>query len=291
MRRDGSRTQASGARGRGSGSPESAAGHDIHRLDRAVSRDVGEKAVAVRTPSGCHGGGVASQHPVGGRVPVSAHDLQRAALEVGHREAVRGAPGRVVQRPCGRSASTSPCRRRPRQRAGGPRPRPRECRAATSPPPRTRRAAASCRPAHRIAPAPRDREHRAAARQRGEARACARRVERRRSSRRTTRPPGDSAVREARGRAARTRAPPARRRDGARRAAGARSASAASHHRPAAGGRLGLARQRHVAQAVADGVRRAHRSITSPSRSSARRSREFTVPRGMSRAWAISPGV
>ena len=246
----------------------------------------------MRAPGGGHRRGVAAEHAVRGRVPVAGHHLQRAALEVGDREAVAGAPGRVV--PTGRrpvsvhltvpAASTATSRRPSAPTTCSP------CGDQPASEERAEPARAAVRP-DRIRAAARDREHRAARAEAPRRPARWRRVARVKRSPIHHAPAGDSAVARPAHEEREARVPPARRSARRPAAAGTRSRQRRLHHRPAAGGRLGLARERLRRAGGRGRVRRAHRSITSPSRSSARRRREFTVPRGMSRARAISPGV
>ena len=208
-------------------------------------------------PGGRHRCGVAAEDPVRRRVAVAGHHLQRPALQVGHREAVGGAPGRVMD---GVTAGQRPLDGARRVHGHEPAAldtddvqpvrRPARLRERTEPP------RAPVRP-HRVRAHPRDREHRAAPRKRREGRrgACvargqavadpaahgsARRGQRDRKARGEQR----GHERYPYGRAAR------RPRGDARGVLGERRL----HHRPAASGRLRLARQRPVAQAVADGV-------------------------------------
>ena len=271
-----------------------APGLDVDGGERSGPGRVGEDAVAVRPPGGGHRRAVAAEHPVRGRVPVAGHHLQRPPLEVGDRVAEPGAPCRVPDRPAAGERPLHGSRRvhghEPPARSAY------DMQPVRRPPGReepSKPARAAIRP-DGVGAAVRDREHGAARRKRREGRRGAGVVRGEavadpvahggaRRGQRDGEARGEQGghEREPEGRPARR--PPS----GGRAALGQRRL----HHWPGAGGGVGLARERLRPQAVADLVGRAHRSITSPSRSSARRSREFTVPRGMSRARAISPGV
>ena len=265
--------------------PHQRPGVDVADLDapaRADPRQRVRRAGAPRRRHRPHGLGEDPRRPSRRRPRRRAR--RRGGRRSGSRRATtsRRAPSRARRSSTPRARSAPPRSARDRAR------RPRRARAATTSPPSTARAAAASRPrARSTSPATRRRAAAPAGSEPSDARRAAR-----------SRTPSPRTWRTHRGGSAATATAAATqddasasaitlpRRPTARRRARERWASASSAHARASG--AGGVGERRALEAIAQ---RAHRSTTSCSPSSPRRSRELTVPRGSPSAEAISPGV